>query len=162
VSEADYRLIVAELTDAIDGDASPLFERLLSRMATLVDHHRFEDAAQVRDRWESLSRALTSRRAWNSLQLAGRIEATGPDGVSIEIDRGRLVAIWPDERQKPLTIPDPGQTVNPASSMVAFDEAALIWRWLGGPQIRLNAISGTLACPSTRVPVLAPGRQVDE
>jgi DNA polymerase-3 subunit epsilon len=154
VTESEYRLIVAELIEAIDRDASPLFDRLLSRIATLVDHHRFEDAAQLRDRWESLSRTLASRRAWNSLQLAGRIEATGPDGVSVEIDRGHLSAIWPDERQKPLTIPEPDKVMNHAFSTVASEEAALIWRWLAGASIRVTAVSGVLACPAIRVPPL--------
>lgn len=159
VTEAGYRLIVAELIEAIDRDASPLFDRLTSRIATLVDHHRFEDAAQLRDRWESLSRTLVSRRARNSLQLAGRIEATGPDGVSVEIDRGRLTAVWPDEHQKPLTIPHADEATDLAYSMVASEEAALIWRWLEGPDVRVHAVSGTLACPSRSVPRLGPGRQ---
>jgi DNA polymerase-3 subunit epsilon len=154
VTEDNYRLIVTELIEAIDRDVSPLFERLMSRMAALVDHRRFEDAAQLRDRWDSLSRTLANRRAWNSLQLAGRIEATGPDGVSVDIDRGRLTATWPDERQKPLTIPHSGDTMDSVSSMVAFEEAALIWQWLGGLNIRINDVSGVLACPATRIPPL--------
>lgn len=154
ISEVEYRIIVQELIDAIDRDPLPLFDRLMSRMATLVDHQRFEDAALLRDRWESLSRALTTRRAWNSLQRAGRINATGPDGVSVGIDHGRLVAAWPRAHQMPLVVSGAAGERRHTVSMVAIEEAALIWRWLSGPQIRIDTVTGTLACLSARVPTL--------
>jgi DNA polymerase-3 subunit epsilon len=154
VSESDYRLVVTELIDGIEDDTAPLFERLLSRMATLVDHHRFEDAAQLRDRWVSLRRALKSRRAWNSLQQAGRIEATGPDGVSVTIDHGFLSAAWRQEQQKPLTAALNLDETDSTPSMARLEEAMLIWGWLGGQNIRINTASGTLACPAARIPGL--------
>jgi len=154
VSEADYHSIVQELIDAVDRDARPLYDRVLSRMATLVDHHRFEDAALVRDRWISLSRALTSRRAWNSLQAAGRFEATGPDGVRVIIDRGRLVAAWPLRGQIPLVPADNATDRDMTTSMADVEEAALVWRWLRGDGVEIGEVTGALTCPSTEVPML--------
>jgi hypothetical protein len=43
-------------------------------------------------------------------------------------------------------------------SMAAIEEAALIWRWLSGPQIQIDTVTGTLTCPSARIPTLAAMR----
>jgi DNA polymerase-3 subunit epsilon len=158
ISQSDYHLIVTELIDGIEGNADPLFERLRARIATLVDHQRFEDAAQLRDRWESLTRALASRRAWKSLHLARHIEATGNDGVSVAIDHGRLTAAWSDGHQKPLTALYDERADSAHVSMVRAEEASLIWRWLSESAIRLDSVSGTLACPSQKIPTLAVPR----
>lgn len=155
VSEADYHDIVAELIDALDSDAGPLIDRLKARMATLVDHHRFEDAAQLRDRWDSLSRALNNRRAWDSLQRAGRIDATGPDGVSVAIDRGRLVAVWPHGSRMPLIACEKADEDVRTMTMAEVEEATLIWQWLSGPDIAIATVTGILACPSARIPQLS-------
>jgi DNA polymerase-3 subunit epsilon len=154
VSEADYRDIVTELVNARDHDAGPLFDRMASRMATLVDDQRFEDAAMLRDRWHSLDRAFSHHRAWTTLQRAGRIDATGPDGVSVAIHRGRLVAAWRQPGQIPLfSTKDTSEPVH-VTSMVASEEAALIWKWLNGPDVRLDAVTGTFAYPAAKVPHL--------
>jgi DNA polymerase-3 subunit epsilon len=154
-SEAEYRRIVAELVDAVDRDTSPLFERVMSRMATLVDHQRFEDAALVRDRSDSLSRALKSRRVWRSLQAAERIDATGPDGVRAIIDRGHVLAVWSTRNPMPLVAGNVRTTNELAPSMADAEEAALVWRWLGGPGMQINEVTGTLCCPSIPIPALA-------
>ncbi len=159
VTEAAYHDIVQELIDGIESDAGPLFERLMARMAALIDHQRFEDAAVLRDRWESLSRAIESRRAWESLHRAGHIVAAGPDDVTVAIKQGRLVAAWPHEDQAPLVASGDALEVWPTVTMVAVEEANLVWRWLGGPGIRITSVSGTLATPSARIPTLTvPGR----
>jgi len=158
VSEADYHAIVEELMNAIDRDAAPIFERAMSRMAMLVEHHRFEDAALVRDRWDALSRALTSRNIWHSLQAAGRIEATGADGVSVIVDRGRLVAAWPRDGQIPLVTAEKVAEGQATVSMTDIEEATLIWRWLGSADVRIIDVNGTLACPSKRMPKLVGTR----
>ncbi|MEN8239197.1 MAG: hypothetical protein ABFR53_08360, partial [Actinomycetota bacterium] len=95
-----------------------------------------------------------ARRCWNSLQRAGRIHATGPDGVHIVIDRGRLVAASQDASQLPLVEADPGIDRPSTVSIAEIEEAALIWRWLSGPQVELDDVTGSLACPSVQVPML--------
>jgi len=158
VPEADYHHIVNELIDARDHDAGPLFERMTLRMARLVEDQRFEDAAMLRDRWDSLNRAFSHHRAWTALQKAGRIDATGPDGVSVAIRQGHVVATWRQPGQMPILSAATTTDECHASSMAASDEAALIWRWLNGSGIRLDTVTGTLTCPSSQVPILAaPG-----
>lgn len=157
VSEADYHDIVSELIDARDHDAGPLFERMTLRMARLVKDQRFEDAAVLRDRWNSLNRAISQHRAWTALQKAGRIDASGPDGVSVAISRGHLVAAWPQPGQMPLLSSATRTHECHAPSMVASEEAALAWKWLNGSGVRLDAVTGTFAYPATKLPTLAAG-----
>jgi DNA polymerase-3 subunit epsilon len=154
ISEVAYRDIVHDLIEGIDRDCSLLFERLLSRMAVLVDNQRFEDAAQLRDRWETLRRTLAGRRSWNSLQLAGRIEATDADGVSVAIERGRLATAWRSGQQIPLAMSGNPVEANTTVSMAAVEEAALVWRWLNGTSVRIDNVSGTLTCPTAPIPEL--------
>jgi DNA polymerase-3 subunit epsilon len=155
ISAATYHDIVSELIDARDHDAGPLFERMSSRMARLVEDQRFEDAATLRDRWTSLERAFSHHRAWTALQRADRIDATGPDGVSATIRKGHLLAAWRQPGQMPLLSTAVTTDECHATSMAAGEEAALIWRWLNGPEIRLDSVSGTLTCPSSQLPTLA-------
>jgi len=158
VSEADYHTIVQELIDAVDRDAHPIYDRMLSRLSTLVEHHRFEDAALVRDRWDSLSRALASRRARKSLEAAGRIHAVGPDGVRVVIDRGRLIAAAPKGGQMPLLPSSDSTETLSTVTMADIEEAALVWRWLSGDGVELIEVEATLACSSLGVPALTlPG-----
>jgi DNA polymerase-3 subunit epsilon len=153
-TDAEYHAIVSELIDALSHDAGPFFERLTSRMAKLVQGHRFEDAAVLRDRWQSLRRALLHHRAWASLQKAGRIDATGPDDVSVTIYKGRLLAAWREGHQMPLFSTENGAESRNAPSMVASEEAALVWQWLNRPDVRLDGVTGTFASPSTQIPTL--------
>ena len=154
MSESEYHDIVSELIDARDHDTDPLFERMTARMARLVDDQRFEDAAVLRDRWSSLNRAFSHHRAWTALQKAGRIDATGPDGVSVAIRLGHLAAAWQQPGQMPLMSTPTAAHECHATSMAASEEAVLIWKWLSGPGIQLDAVTGTLTCASTQIPTL--------
>ena len=156
ITESDYHDIVSELIDARDQDIVPLFERMTSRMAELVGDQRFEDAAMLRDRWNSLNRAFSHHRAWTALQRAGRIDATGPDGVSVTIRQGNLAAAWRQPGQMPLFSAATAANECHATSMAASEEAALIWKWMNGPGIRLDGVTGALTCPSSKIPTLLP------
>jgi hypothetical protein len=116
-------------------------------MARLVEDHRFEDAAMLRDRWNSLNRAFSHHRAWTALQKAGGIDATGPDGVSVAIRQGHLAAAWRHPGQMPL--------LSAATTADESEEAALIWSWLNGAGIQLDTVTGVFTCPSKPIPVLA-------
>jgi len=149
-----YGGIVDEL---IDGVARPalLIERTQERMLRLVDLQRFEDAAAVRDRWKALSRAVERSRVWTTFQQAQHIEASDVDGVSLTIDRGRLAAAWLTSATAPFTLPEPRGQENIPPSMVAIDEAMLLWKWLSKPGTRLLTVEGTLAVPVWAIPKLA-------
>ncbi len=152
VSEADYREVVSELIDAIERDPRPMLDRVRSRTATLVTHQRFEDAALVHERWKALRNALAMRRIWATLQRAGVIHATGSDNVSTAIDRGRLIAAWPSRSPMPLSVVEAPGVVDHAESMLAIEEAVLIWRWLERPGIVIDDVSGVLASPVAALP----------
>ncbi len=154
ISASTYRCIVDDL---IDGIAKPalLIERTQERMLRLVDLQRFEDAAAVRDRWQSLARAVDRSRVWTTFQQARRIEASDTKGVSIRINRGRLAATWLTSATRPLTIHDTlgGEAV--AHSLAAMDEAMLLWRWLNRVGVSLSDVEGTLTVPAWAIPQLA-------
>ncbi len=152
ISEADYHEIVGELIHAIEHDPRPLFDRIRSRTATLVTHQRFEDAALVHDRWKALRRALAIRRNWETLQRAGVIHAAGSDDGSVAIDRGRLIAARPSGSPMPLSIVEAQGAVDHADSILALEEALLVWRWLERPGIVIDDVSGELASPVAAIP----------
>ena len=117
---------------------------------------RFEEAAEVRDRYRALGRTLERRRTWTALQQAGSIIAAGPDGSGALIEPGRLVAAWEQGDQSPLLAPaaatEPIATI-PLDGVDAA-EAALVWKWLGSPGVRLLDIAGSLSLPCHPVEML--------
>ncbi len=154
VSETEYHDIVQELIDSIDRQPQPLFDRLTHRLATLVEHQRFEDAALAKDRWHSLSRALIGRRVWSSLQISGCVRATDARGVSVAVNRGRLTATWREGQTIELEMDSEHPREDYPSSLAAVDEATLAWRWLTSQDVTLDDVTGTFACPPHPVPTL--------
>ncbi len=160
VSPSQYAAIVDEL---ISGMAAPalLAERIEERMARLALHQRYEDAAAVRDRWSALARAIEQSRAWTCLQAAGTIEASGPDGVTLVVDHGRLEAAWGTGETPPMWSPVSRPHLAQPPTMLALDEAMLLWSWLNGPGVRLDHVDGQLALPASRVVHPAPARSAE-
>jgi DNA polymerase-3 subunit epsilon len=154
VSDAEYHEIVQQLIDGIDRNPEALFDRLTSRVVTLVEHQRFEDAALVADRSSALSRALEQRRAWSSLQQAGVIRATDTSGITVEIHRGRMEVVSKSDGGRPFPT-EPRSVEDHPPSAAAIDEAMLVWKWLMTPGVSLDEISGVLASPPHVVPVLS-------
>ncbi len=152
-----YGDVVDELLTGISKPAS-LIERTQERMLRLVDLQRFEDAAAVRDRWQALTRAVERSRVWATFQQAGRIEACDTNGVSLTIDCGRLAAAWPTSATPPLTMGEARVMEALPPSMLAIDEAMLLWTWLNRSGVHLLDVEGTLALPVWTIPRLV-GRQ---
>jgi DNA polymerase-3 subunit epsilon len=126
-------------------------------MSRLARDQRFEEAAEVRDRYQSLARSLERRRAWQSLAAAGTVWAEDSRGDGVAVRHGRLVGSWNARSQPPLVaaedpLPSPAQT--PDSVHVA-EEAHLIWRWLDRAGVFIVQSSGTLALPVRAIPALA-------
>ena len=148
-----YAQVVDELKKGIK-KPELLMEHTRSRMQRLSELQRFEDAALVRDRWESLARAIHRNRIWKSFQDAGSIEISGSEGVTLQISRGKMDVAWTTDVGRPhalATFSEP--SVHP-SSMAAMDEAMLLWRWLSKSGSRIVSVDGSLALPVTRVPSL--------
>ena len=165
VDDADYERIVESLVDGLVRDPGRLLPRARQRMGSLVRHRRFEEAADCRDGWEGLTRAIRRRRIWIALRRAGMIRARR-DGVVVEIDGGRLAGAWPEGT---IPVPVDGSGINdvgasaPAASgppedlpptMVDADEATLLWSWLTHPDTELVSVSGELSVPAWPIPGL--------
>jgi DNA polymerase-3 subunit epsilon len=125
-------------------------------MSRLARDQRFEDAAEVRDRYQSLARSLERRRSWQSLAAAGTLWAEDTSGDGVAIRHGRLVGSWNAQSQPPLVAAedpaaDPLQT--PESVQIA-EEAHLIWRWLDRDGVSVVQSTGTLALPVRAIPTL--------
>ncbi len=144
-----YAVIIDRFIAAIDGAPHLLLDRLTERMARLSNQQRYEEAVWLRDRHDSLARALRSSWEWRSLNGAGWLELEALDGTVAVIDHGRLVetraAGQPPRLRNDLPSPVPSSPVAP--SVEAAEEAAIIWRWLEGNQTRLVECTGTLSYP---------------
>ncbi|MCL1592829.1 MAG: DEDD exonuclease domain-containing protein [Actinomycetia bacterium] len=153
ISTTTYSSVVRDLIDGIERPAS-LKRSIDERIGALAEHQMYEDAAAVRDRWLSLARAIERSRAWRSLQDAGRVTASGQDGVTLTIDHGSMIAAWRTGETSPLIAPHDDGAFRQPPDVLALDEAMLLWNWLSAPGVEILGVSGTLAVPSTPVPVL--------
>jgi DNA polymerase-3 subunit epsilon len=154
--EREYADIVERVRRGATSDPKEILEPLQARMLDLARNQRFEEAADLRDRYTSLARALERRRAWQSLQAAGTIWAEDRDGNGALIERGRLIGTWNSGGSPPL-IPKPSTAEDTAvpRSVAAADEARLIWKWLDRDGVEIIDSSGALALPARPIPNLA-------
>lgn len=129
-------------------------EPVRSRMDRLAQAKRFEEAALVRDRWASLRRAIQRNRIWHALQNAGLVEASGPEGASVLIEHGRMVASWPTTGVRPLLVLSATNDAIHPPSMAAIDEALLLWKWLTRSSVQIVSLEGSLALPAWEIPDL--------
>ena len=133
-----------------------LLDPLQQRVASLADEQRFEEAAWVRDRYQALARAIERRRAWRTLERAGRIWAESPEGAAC-IDHGRLIASWVRGEPTPLIPPfveSDGHSQVP-DSVAQAEEAHLIWRWLMTERVKLLESTNPLTMPAQGVAPLS-------
>lgn len=155
-----YARVVDELVNGISEPAL-LIGLTRSRMQRFAELQRFEDAALVRDRWESLTRAIHRNRVWRAFQDAGTIEVSGPSGVTVLMSHGRMNMAWPTSETRPLTLATNTKASIHPPSMVATDEAMLLWKWLARSGTRIMSIDGTLALPASSIPNLGGERGTD-
>lgn len=167
LDEDRYRSVVATLVAGIDEDPRLLLDPLADKMDAYAAAQRYEEAANLRDRHAVLARAIESRRRWQALTVAGRLEVEHKGGECALVDRGRLVASWRREDGRPLALSlpvDPAEAENGTlgdphlpPSVAAAEEAALVWRWLtDGAAVAVEA-EGPLAVPARPVPALHVG-----
>ena len=135
---------------------STLLEPLRDKVQALAEEQRFEEAAWVRDRYQTLARAIERRRAWLTLEGAGRIWAESPDGAAC-IDNGRLVAAWVRGTTPPLIPPyvEPEQARQVPGSIAEAEESHLVWRWLTATHTKLLESTHPLSTPAHPVPELS-------
>lgn len=155
LTEDGYAPILDQVRLGITTSPGLLLQPLQQRCQALADEQRFEEAAWVRDRYQALATAIERRRAWRTLDQAGRIWAESPDGTAC-IDHGRLVAAWVGGAAPPL-IPayvPPHDVRQVPQSVAVAEESQLVWRWLTADHTRLLESTGPLATPAHPVPAL--------
>lgn len=148
LSRDDYSSVVDVLVRGVDTDPGLLLEPLQQRIVGLAADQRFEEAGWVRDRHRALARALERRRAWGAMQRAGVVRAVRPDGGAL-IDRGRLIASWPDGDRPPLLPvtsggPDP---LEAPPTITDAEEAHIVWKWLTSDTVSLLECDGPIDMP---------------
>ena len=156
IDDDTYQAVVDRVREGIEDDPAVLLDPLRDRMTRLAGGRRFEDAAESRDRYQSLARSLERRRAWQALSAAGTLWVEDDDGDGIAICHGRLVGSWNARSQPPLVAAEPpttrGTTV-PESVQIA-EEAHLIWKWLNRGGVSILQNTGSLSLPLHPVPPL--------
>ena len=152
ISDAGYGAIVDQLATALHTDPTHLFGTIMVRLRTLVGDGRFEDAATCRDNWSALATALERTRIWRALQSAGTIVARNGDAF-VSVTRGTMTASWRNGTTQPLPAPAP-TAVDLPPSVLAADEASLVWKWLMHPDTEVVDVTGELALPPAPIPRL--------
>lgn len=120
----EYQNIIRYVVDAVTTSPDHLFDRLHTRMAELAATQRYEEAASMRDRIQSLETALSRQRRIEEFRLAGRIELHIGD-VEFDIVQGSLVATrLSGQLLYPLVVASSGSISAPGSSPTfQLDEA---------------------------------------
>jgi DNA polymerase-3 subunit epsilon len=156
VPEREYADVVERVRRGVISDPREILAPLQARMLDLASDQRFEEAADLRDRYTSLASALERRRAWQSLQAAGTIWAEDRDGNGALIERGHLIGAWNSGGSPPL-VPEPSTAEVAAvpRSVADAEEARLIWKWLDRDGVEIIDSSGALALPARPIPDLA-------
>lgn len=156
VDDDAYAAVVDRIRAGIEDEPAVLLDALRERMARLASGRRFEDAAEVRDRYQSLARSLERRRAWQAISSAGTIWVEDENGDGIAVSHGRLAGSWNARSQPPLVAAEP--PITPTStvpeSVQAAEEAHLIWRWLERDGVSILQSTGTLSLPRRPLPSL--------
>jgi DNA polymerase-3 subunit epsilon len=108
---------------------APLLAYLESRMASLADQKRFEEAGLVRDRVRALAEALWRARTDRWL-TRGRLVLQGPGGETLELDRGALARAGNAGGTEPIGWPCPRERA---------DELAAVRSWIQRNPVRILA-----------------------
>ncbi len=156
IGDDGYAEIVERLRAGLLAEPTIVLDPLRDRMAAMVRDQRFEEAADIRDRYRAVATALQRRRAWGTLRAAGTVWLEDADGDGAIIGEGRLLASWNRDGAPPLVAMVPPDADGPAvpPSVPAAEEAHLVWRWMNRPGVRVVDTSGTLSVPSWPVPEL--------
>jgi DNA polymerase-3 subunit epsilon len=153
-----YAALVAPALWCLEGDPAVVLERLAVRMAELATAGRFEEAAAVRDRTETLTSVLAGQRRRRWVVSAGDVVAARVRDGRWEVVRtraGRLVATasgGPPREALVAAVRDAPDGEAPAASAGEID---LVARWLEQPGVVLLDVSGVAACPIRGGRVLA-------
>jgi hypothetical protein len=157
LNDGEYDEVVDRVTIGMTLTPAVLLDSLRERMIRLAEAKRYEDAAEVRDRYQSLGRAIEHRRAWQALMAAGTVWAEDDSGDGVVVRHGHLVASWNEGSSLPLVpMEEPVESIPQVPESVATaEEVHLIWRWMNRDGVRIVQSTAPLKYPITPVPALA-------
>jgi DNA polymerase-3 subunit epsilon len=151
VGEQGYARAVLAVRAAMAGDPAAALAVLERRIAARAQPHRYEQAAEARDRRDALVAAARRTRRIADLRRAAEVVASRPArgrGADVVVIRGGALvasaacaAAEPEAAALGLAARTRGEPV-PAPLP---DETDLLARWLDGPGVRVHAVSGLLA-----------------
>ena len=158
ISRLDYGLVVEQVRSALAVDARPAVEGVRSRLARLVAEQRYEEAATIRRRLETLAR--TGARFHRIRSLAGCAEIVAARRRALDweihvIRYGRLAGTGvaaPGEVPQAVAraVQAMAETVRrPPDPLPAagIEETEQIAGWLEQPGVRLMDVTGDWAWP---------------
>lgn len=158
VTPEQYGDIADAVRSSLGRDVRPVLEASRGRLASLIDQQRFEEAAAVRDRLQTLLRSSVRHQRVRSLAACAELVAAYParGGWEIHVIRhGRLAAA---AFARPGDVPQSvardavaaAEAVRPAPSpqpAALVEETERIAAWLERPGVRLIDIVGEWAWP---------------
>lgn len=138
---ATYDRAVDAATRAMRGDAGPVTEHLVVRMAELAAAQRFEEAALVRDRLAALLSAARRHRLVEAVRALERCVVRRGDTTWV-LDRGRLVDVSVHGlagRALPADPPEPVPADRPLTR-TTVDEALVLAKFLDRNAHRIEVL----------------------
>jgi DNA polymerase-3 subunit epsilon len=158
-SVEDYAVVVADAVSALSGDSRSVVTALRTRMGTLAEQQRFEDAGTVRDRLLALVRGIARVQRIAPLAACAEIIAAKPAAMGgwelVCVRHGRLAATTVSPRgADPMpyvqALRDSAEVVLPApwpSPAATPEETEKVLRWLESPGVRIVDLDGEWTCP---------------
>ncbi|MFC8501429.1 DEDD exonuclease domain-containing protein [Pedococcus sp. NPDC057267] len=158
-SVEEYAVVVRDAVHALVGDSRQVVTALRSRMGTLAEQERYEDAGEVRDRLLALVRGIARAQRIAPLAASPEIVAARPAPAGgwevVVVRHGRLAASTVAPRgADPMPYIDAARAsaemVLPApwpAPAALPEETEKILRWLETPGVRLVDLDGEWTCP---------------
>jgi DNA polymerase-3 subunit epsilon len=158
-SVQEYAAVVQDAVHALAGDSRSVVTALRTRMGSLADQERFEDAGTLRDRMLALVRGMARAQRIAPLAASPEIIAARPaiaGGWEVVVVRhGRLAASTISPRgADPMpyvdAVRDSAEVVLPAhwpAPAATPEETEKILRWLESPGVRIVDLDGEWTCP---------------
>ena len=158
-SVEEYASVVEDAIVALSGDSRRVVTALRTRMVTLSESQRFEDAGMMRDRLLALVRGMARTQRIAPLAASPELVAARPAAIGgwelICVRHGRLAAstISPrgaDPMPYVQALTDSAEVVLPApwpAPAATPEETEKILRWLEQPGVRIVDLQGEWTCP---------------
>ena len=167
-----YAEVVRFIASALTADSSSLFRMLEEKMRLLAIAQRYEEAANVRDRMQALSQALTRQRRCDQLRSAERL-VIRHQGVVLDLDHGVLVGTRLDDQIFTPLATNPGPILSAIEPLLAptepptnlgvplsrdlYDELMCVSRFIESQATRIDILECSGGLSSPRCPIPEPG-----